>query len=103
MTRFLFHRLWQSALVLGLMSFAVYSLIGLMPGDPVDLMITAVLGPDFPYFASIGNHDEVKWPAYQAALLDRLARIKDAYCVGNLGVKSACWFCWQPAKVGHFC
>jgi len=41
MTRFLFHRFWQSALVLGLMSFAVYSLIGLMPGDPVDLMITA--------------------------------------------------------------
>ncbi|MCH7935806.1 MAG: ABC transporter permease [Proteobacteria bacterium] len=41
MTRFLLNRLWQSALVLGLMSFAVYSLIGLMPGDPVDLMITA--------------------------------------------------------------
>ena len=41
MAGFLFHRLWQSALVLGLMSFAVYSLIGLMPGDPVDLMITA--------------------------------------------------------------
>ena len=41
MTRFLFHRLWQSALVLALMSFVVYSLIGLMPGDPVDLMITA--------------------------------------------------------------
>ena len=41
MALFLFHRLWQSALVLGLMSFAVYSLIGLMPGDPVDLMITA--------------------------------------------------------------
>ena len=41
MARFLFHRLWQSVLVLGLMSFVVYSLIGLMPGDPVDLMITA--------------------------------------------------------------
>ncbi len=41
MARFLFHRLWQSALVLALMSFVVYSLIGLMPGDPVDLMITA--------------------------------------------------------------
>ena len=41
MTHFLFHRLWQSALVLVLMSFVVYSLIGLMPGDPVDLMITA--------------------------------------------------------------
>ena len=41
MTHFLLHRFWQSALVLVVMSFAVYSLIGLMPGDPVDLMITA--------------------------------------------------------------
>ena len=41
MAHFLFHRLWQSALVLALMSFVVYSLIGLIPGDPVDLMITA--------------------------------------------------------------
>ncbi len=41
MTHFLFHRLWQSALVLAVVSFVVYSLIGLMPGDPVDLMITA--------------------------------------------------------------
>jgi len=41
MTHFLFHRFWQSALVLAVMSFVVYSLIGLMPGDPVDLMITA--------------------------------------------------------------
>jgi len=41
MTRFLLHRLWQSVLVLVLISFVVYSLIGLMPGDPVDLMITA--------------------------------------------------------------
>ncbi|MBC8337679.1 MAG: ABC transporter permease [Alphaproteobacteria bacterium] len=41
MTSFLFHRFWQSALVLVVMSFVVYSLIGLMPGDPVDLMITA--------------------------------------------------------------
>lgn len=41
MLHFLFHRLWQSALVLAVMSFVVYALIGLMPGDPVDLMITA--------------------------------------------------------------
>ena len=41
MAHFLFHRLWHSVLVLGLMSFVVYSLIGLMPGDPFDLMITA--------------------------------------------------------------
>jgi len=41
MIHFLFHRIWQSALVLALMSFVVYALIGLMPGDPIDLMITA--------------------------------------------------------------
>jgi len=41
MIHFLFHRIWQSALVLALMSFVIYALIGLMPGDPIDLMITA--------------------------------------------------------------
>jgi len=69
MTRFIFHRLWQSALVLGIVSFAVYSLIGLMPGDPVDLMITAdpkitpegaarlreLYGLDKPIFERYGN------------------------------------------------
>ncbi len=32
-------RLFQSALVLLVMSFVIYGLIGLMPGDPIDLMI----------------------------------------------------------------
>jgi len=39
MLRFLAHRALQSLIVLALMSFVVYALIGLMPGDPVDLMI----------------------------------------------------------------
>lgn len=39
--RYLAGRLWQSALVLLVMSFVVYGLIGLMPGDPIDLMISA--------------------------------------------------------------
>ena len=34
-------RLGQSLLVLAIMSFVIYSLIGLMPGDPIDLMISA--------------------------------------------------------------
>ena len=34
-------RLWQAALVLGVMSVAVYALIDLMPGDPIDLMVTS--------------------------------------------------------------
>lgn len=41
MLRYLVHRTVQSLIVLALMSFVVYGLIGLMPGDPVDLMISA--------------------------------------------------------------
>src|SRR5258706_6620380 len=41
MLRFLVHRAIQSLVVLALMSVAVYALIGLMPGDPIDLMIGA--------------------------------------------------------------
>jgi peptide/nickel transport system permease protein len=40
MTRFLAGRLIESLIVLAAMSFVVYGLIGLMPGDPVDLMIS---------------------------------------------------------------
>ncbi len=31
--------------------------------DAWDQRINLVLGPDFPYFASIGNHDFAFWPA----------------------------------------
>ena len=41
MLRFLGERLIQSAAVLAVMSFVIFALIGLMPGDPVDLMISA--------------------------------------------------------------
>ena len=41
MTRFLASRLSQAAAVLVVMSFVIYALMGLMPGDPVDLMIAA--------------------------------------------------------------
>jgi len=36
--RFIAHRLVEAALVLLLMSFVIYGLLGLMPGDPIDLM-----------------------------------------------------------------
>jgi peptide/nickel transport system permease protein len=41
MTGYLASRLGQSLLVLVIMSFLIYSLIGLMPGDPIDMMISA--------------------------------------------------------------
>ena len=41
MTGFIAQRLGESLLVLLVMSFLIYSSIGLMPGDPIDLMISA--------------------------------------------------------------
>jgi len=41
MYKYLTDRLIQSAIVLVLMSFVIYWLMGLMPGDPIDLMISA--------------------------------------------------------------
>lgn len=41
MTRFVVTRLLQVVAVLAVMSFIIYALIGLMPGDPIDQMLTA--------------------------------------------------------------
>ena len=65
--------------------------------DPVgwDNLITDVLGADFPYFASIGNHDDTAWSGgdgYQAKLSERLSKVPGAACVGDLGVRSTCAF-----------
>lgn len=60
-----------------------------------DARISQVLGPDFPYFASVGNHDLASWGGqggYQDLLNQRLGRIKGAVCEGELGVNSACTY-----------
>ena len=41
MLSYIAQRLFESVFVLLIMSFVIYGLIGLMPGDPIDLMITA--------------------------------------------------------------
>ena len=41
MARFVIRRMLQAILVLLVMSFVIYSLIGLMPGDPIDVMIAS--------------------------------------------------------------
>lgn len=40
MTRYIAQRLIESLAVLLVMSFVIYGLIGLMPGDPIDLMVS---------------------------------------------------------------
>ncbi|KAL1924053.1 uncharacterized protein VTP21DRAFT_7088 [Calcarisporiella thermophila] len=58
--------------------------------------IDSILGPDFPYFASIGNHDQVKWKGrygYKHILIDRLYRTKmHRHCRGDYGVNMECNF-----------
>jgi hypothetical protein len=59
-----------------------------------DTFITDVLGADFPYLASVGNHDML-WHAsngYQDKLQARLDRIDEISCSGDLGVQSVCTF-----------
>jgi peptide/nickel transport system permease protein len=41
MSRFIAQRFAESLLVLAIMSFVIYGLIGLMPGDPIDLMVSS--------------------------------------------------------------
>ncbi len=41
MTRYVAGRLLESLVVLAIMSYVIYGLIGLMPGDPIDIMVQA--------------------------------------------------------------
>ena len=41
MNAYILRRLAESLVVLAVMSFVIYGLIGLMPGDPIDLMLSA--------------------------------------------------------------
>ncbi len=53
--------------------------------------INSVLGPDFPYFASVGNHDERRFygtNGYQALMAARMNRLGISWD-GDLGVKSS--------------
>lgn len=59
--------------------------------DAWDAMINEVLGEDFPYFASAGNHDEKMWDGYQKKLEDRARRIGIAWD-GRMGVKASLSF-----------
>lgn len=55
-----------------------------------DQMISSELGPDFPYFASLGNHDVKARKGYVRKLKKRLDRVSGAACSGALADQSAC-------------
>jgi len=56
-----------------------------------EAQINGVLGPDYPYFVTIGNHDELAWKGpsgYQQLLINRFNRLNITWS-GDLGVQSA--------------
>jgi len=67
MFRHVIDRLIQSAIVLAVMSFVIYALIGLMPGDPIDLMISAnpkITSEDAARLRALYGLDQPVWSRY---------------------------------------
>jgi Calcineurin-like phosphoesterase len=60
--------------------------------DPIGWteLIDSELGPSFPLFAVVGNHDLARWEGYKHLLQERLARVEGANCTGEYGVNAAC-------------
>ncbi len=59
-----------------------------------DGQINGILGPNFPYFASIGNHDEARFygsGGYQEFLAARMTRLGIPW-VGDLGAQSSFYY-----------
>lgn len=61
-----------------------------------DNLVNSVLGEDFPYFITSGNHEMDKssggWDGYFKKFNKRLSRVKGAKCVGETGVDAACTY-----------
>ena len=71
MGRYLAGRLIQTALVMLAMSLAVYLLIGLMPGDPIDLMVSGdlrITAADAERLRALHGLDRPLWERYLAWL-----------------------------------
>ncbi len=84
MIRYAADRVLQSLVVLGLMSFVIYALIGLMPGDPIDLMLSA--NP------RLSQSDAERLRALHGLdrpLLERYANWAQAALAGDLGYSRA--------------
>jgi hypothetical protein len=57
--------------------------------------IDGILGPNFPYFAVVGNHDAAAWDGangYASYINARLSRVPAMQCAGDVGVKATCRF-----------
>ena len=75
--------------------------------EAFERMLHETLGPDFPFFASLGNHDRRDWRRYRDLLKARAERIPELTCEGEIGIKAACsykglFFITSAVKVFFF-
>lgn len=66
-------------------------------GDPADwsAMVTETLGPNFPYFVVIGNHDEAAWEGaqgYQRVAWNMVDDLPGLECEGDYAERSVCTY-----------
>ncbi len=79
------------------MSFVIYSLIGLMPGDPIDAMIASNPGatPEVvAHLRAIYGLDQPLLLRYCALADGRAAAATSA--IRAPALRSRCWRCWSP-------
>jgi len=55
-------------------------------------MYNEILGEDFPFVATVGNHNSSIWKTYQELFQARIDRIDDLECFGDLGINSYCTY-----------
>jgi len=48
------------------------------------------LGFDFPVLSVVGNHENHEWPLYKTLITDRVNRVPDLNCNGDVGEKAVC-------------
>lgn len=75
--------------------------------EAFERLLDETLGPEFPFFASLGNHDRRDWRRYAALLESRAERVAGLACEGKLGIKAACsykglFFITSAVKVFFF-
>ena len=80
MIRYIVDRVLQGVVVVAVMSFVIYGLIGLMPGDPIDLMISSN-----PQLTSADADRLRKVYGLDRPLLERYAAWATAAVQGDLG------------------
>ena len=96
MTRYLAKRAVEIVVTLALMSLVVYLLIGLMPGDPIDLMIAGdprMTSADAARLRALYELDKPLLERYRAWAARRCRETSATRAPSP----SRCWPCWDRA------